>query len=145
MGTTTKQIRYHKRYIIETHNNSTMTPFTSNYETIKETLPKDKSLDLISSDMTSPNQGKIQSTFLQSVLSLSNKLTVALAYNANPVPSSTLFRLGDYSAILDGSKGGVVTGSSVKIGPGCGMQCTGYYRSGDDLKRNKSKNPKANE
>jgi len=132
-----------------------MTPFTSNYETIKETLPKDKSLDLISSDMTSPNQGKIQSTFLQSVLSLSNKLTVALvlvvlgtgvmAYNANPVPSSTLFRLGDYSAILDGSKGGVVTGSSVKIGPGCGMQCTGYYRSGDDLKRNKSKNPKANE
>ena len=79
-------------------------------------MPKNKSLDLISGDRTSPNQGKIQSTFLQSVLS--NKLTVALvlvvldtgvmAYNANPVPSSTRFRLGDYSAIVDGSKGGVL-------------------------------------
>jgi len=101
-----------------------MTPFTSNYETIKETLPKDKSPDLISGDMSSPNQGKIQSTLLQSVLS--NNLTVAsvlvvlgtgvMAYNTNPVPSSTLFRLGDYSAILDGSKGGVVTGEFVDSG-----------------------------
>jgi len=98
-----------------------MTPFTSNYETIKETLSKDKSLDLVllSGDMTTPNQGKIQSTFLQSVLS--NKIIVTLAvvvlatglvaYNANLVPSSNQFRLGDYAAIIDGSKGGGFSGS----------------------------------
>merc|ERR1712238_139787 len=97
----------------------------------------DKSLYLISVDMASPNQGKIQSTFLQSVLS--NKLTVALvlvvlgtgvmAYNATPVPSSTLFRLGDYSAIRDGSKGGVVTGEFVDSGFGSYMsyQCYGGW------------------
>jgi len=99
-----------------------MAPFTSNYETIKETSSKDKSLDLapISGNMTTSNQGKIQSTFLQSVLS--NKLFVVLvvvvlgtglmAYNANPVPSSSQFRLGDYAAIVDGSKGGGLTGSN---------------------------------
>jgi len=97
-----------------------MTPFTSNYETIKETLPKDKSLDLISGDMTTPNQGKIQSTFFQIVRS--NKFAVALvlvvlatgvvAYTTNPtVPSSNQFRLGDYAAIVDGSKGGGFSGS----------------------------------
>eukprot|EP00751_Fragilariopsis_kerguelensis_P009470 CAMPEP_0170805248 /NCGR_PEP_ID=MMETSP0733-20121128/31261_1 /TAXON_ID=186038 /ORGANISM="Fragilariopsis kerguelensis, Strain L26-C5" /LENGTH=117 /DNA_ID=CAMNT_0011159601 /DNA_START=81 /DNA_END=434 /DNA_ORIENTATION=- len=97
-----------------------MTPFTSNYETIKETLSKDKSLDLalISGDMTSPNQGKIQSTFLQSVLN--NKFVVVLvvvvlgtglvAYNAKPVPSSNQFHLGDYASIVDG-KGGGITGT----------------------------------
>merc|ERR1712238_64095 len=98
-----------------------MTLFTSNYETIKETWAKDKSLDLalISGNMTTPNQGKIQSTFLQSVLS--NKFIVVLvvvvlgtglmAYNANPVPSSNQFRLGDYAVIVDGSKGGGITGT----------------------------------
>jgi len=98
-----------------------MTPFTSNYETIKETSSKDKSLDLtlLSGHMTTPNQGKIQSTFLQSVLS--NKLLITLvvvvlgtgvvAYNANPVPSSNQFRFGDYAAIVDGSKGGGFNGA----------------------------------
>jgi len=93
-----------------------MTPFTSNYETIKETTSKDKSLDLalLSGDMTTPNQGKIQSTFLQSALS--NKIIVTfaivvlatglLAYNANPVPSSNQFRLGDFAGSVDGSTGG---------------------------------------
>jgi len=97
-----------------------MTPFTSNYETIKETSLEDKSLELasIADNMTAPSQGKIQSTFLQSVLS--NKLFVVLvvvvlgtglmAYNANPVPASIKFRLGDYAAIVDGSKGGGITG-----------------------------------
>mmetsp|Transcript_22341 Transcript_22341/g.23897 ORF Transcript_22341/g.23897 Transcript_22341/m.23897 type:complete len:107 (+) Transcript_22341:335-655(+) len=102
-----------------------MTPFTSNYETIKETSSKDKSLDLAltSGDMTTPSQGKIQSTFLQSVLS--NKFFVVLvvvvlgtglmAYNATPVPSSNQLRLGDYAAIVDGSNGGGITGrESVK-------------------------------
>jgi len=99
-----------------------MTPFTSNYETIKETSSKDKSLDLalISGDMTTPSQGKIQSTFLQSVLS--NKFTVAfvvvllgtglMAYNANPIASSNQPHFGDYAAIVDGSKGGGLTGSN---------------------------------
>jgi len=98
-----------------------MTQFKSNYETIKETSSKDKSLDLalISGDMTTPNQGKIQSTFLQSVLS--NKLITVLivvvlgtglmAYTATPVPSSNQFRLGNYAASIDGSKGGGITGS----------------------------------
>jgi len=98
-----------------------MTPFTSNYETIKETSLKDKSHDLalISGNMTTPNQDKIQSTFLQSVLS--NKFIVVLvvvvlgtglmAYNTNPVFSSNQFRLKDYAAIVDGSKGGGITGS----------------------------------
>jgi len=98
-----------------------MTQFKSNYETIKETSSKDKSLDLalISGDMTTPNQVKNQSTFLQSVLS--NKFTVVLvvvvlgtglmAYNTNPVPSSNQFRLGDYAAIVDGSKGGGFIGN----------------------------------
>jgi len=96
-----------------------MTPFTSNYETIKEISLKDKSLDLtvISGDTTTLNQGKIHSSFLQSVLS--NKLFVVLvvvvlgtglmAYNANPVPASSQFRLGNYAAIVDGSKGGGLT------------------------------------
>mmetsp|Transcript_63546 Transcript_63546/g.71034 ORF Transcript_63546/g.71034 Transcript_63546/m.71034 type:complete len:120 (-) Transcript_63546:177-536(-) len=98
-----------------------MTPFTSNYETIKETLSKDKcrGVALTSGDMITPSQGKIQSTFLQSVLS--NKFAVAfvvvllgtglMAYNANPVPPASQFRLGDYAAIVDGSKGGGFTGS----------------------------------
>jgi len=98
-----------------------MTPFTSNYETIKETSSKDKSLDLavISGDMTTPNQGKIQSTFLQSVLS--NKFAVAfvvvllgtglVAYNANPVPSSNQINLQEYAASDDGIKSGGITGS----------------------------------
>merc|ERR1712238_533135 len=95
--------------------------FTSKYETIKETSSKDKfhDLALISNDMTTPNQGKTQSTFLQTVRS--NKFFVTLvavvlatgimAYTATPVPSSTQFRLGDYSAIVDGSKGGGITGT----------------------------------
>merc|ERR1712238_186887 len=101
--------------------NFTMTPFTSNYETIKETSLKEKTVDLalISGDMTTPTQGKIQSTFLQTVRS--NKFLVAfivvllatgvLAYTANPaVASSHQFRAGDYAAIVDGSKGGGFTG-----------------------------------
>jgi len=72
-----------------------MTSFTSNYETIKTASPKDKSLDLAqgSGDMTTPNQDKIQSTFLQSVLS--NKVVITsvlvvlatgvMAFSANPV------------------------------------------------------------
>jgi len=110
-----------------------MTPFTSNYETIKETSSKDKSLDLalISGDMTTPSQGKIQSTFLQSVLS--NKFAVAfvvvllgtclVAYNANPVPSSSQFRLGNYAAIVDGSKGGGFSGSKNLGGAGDDYIC----------------------
>merc|ERR1712194_116135 len=88
----------------------------------KETSSKDKSHDLAltSGDMTTPSQGKIQSTFLQSVLS--NKFAVAfvvvllgtgfMAYNANPVPPASQYRLGDYAAIVDGSKGGGLTGSN---------------------------------
>jgi len=99
-----------------------MTPFTSNYETIKETLSKDKSLDvaLTSGDMTIPSQGKIQSTFLQSVLS--NKFaavfvvvvlgTGLIAHNANPVPASSQFRSENYAAMVDGSKGGGFTGEN---------------------------------
>eukprot|EP00751_Fragilariopsis_kerguelensis_P015019 CAMPEP_0170780160 /NCGR_PEP_ID=MMETSP0733-20121128/13409_1 /TAXON_ID=186038 /ORGANISM="Fragilariopsis kerguelensis, Strain L26-C5" /LENGTH=124 /DNA_ID=CAMNT_0011123897 /DNA_START=71 /DNA_END=445 /DNA_ORIENTATION=- len=98
-----------------------MTPFTSNYETIKETSLEDKSLELasIADNMTAPSQGKIQSTFLQSVLS--NKFFVTLvvvvlgtgvmAYNANPVASSNQFRLSNSAASVDGSKGGGFTGS----------------------------------
>jgi len=98
-----------------------MTPFTSNYETIKETSSKDKSLDLavLSGNITTTNQGKIQSTFLQSVLS--NKFFVTLvvvvlgtgvmAYNANSVASSNQFRLSNSAASVDGSKGGGFTGS----------------------------------
>mmetsp|Transcript_63542 Transcript_63542/g.71030 ORF Transcript_63542/g.71030 Transcript_63542/m.71030 type:complete len:125 (-) Transcript_63542:60-434(-) len=98
-----------------------MTPFTSNYETIKETLSKDKcrGVALTSGDMITPSQGKIQSTFLQSVLS--NKFAVAfvvvilgtglMAYNANPVPPASQFRLGDYAAIVDGGEGGGITAS----------------------------------
>jgi len=114
-----------------------MTPFTSNYETIKETSSKDKSLDLalISGDMTTSNQGKIQSTFLQSVHS--NKLFVTLvlvvlatgvmAYTANPVPSSNKFRLGDYAAIVDGSKGGGFIGSENGVANGGGFGCCGCH------------------
>jgi len=113
---------------------STMTSFTSNYETIKETSLKDKSVDLalISGDMTTPNQGKSQSTFLQTVCS--NKFFVTLvavvlatgikAYTATPVPASTQFHLGDYSAIVDGSKGGVITSGDV-FELGNGGQCCG--------------------
>jgi len=84
-------------------------------------LSNNTSLDLAptSDDMTTPSQGKIQSTFLQSVLS--NKFFVVLvvvvlgtglmAYNANPVASSNQFRLGDSAASVDGSKGGGFTGS----------------------------------
>eukprot|EP00751_Fragilariopsis_kerguelensis_P013251 CAMPEP_0170775950 /NCGR_PEP_ID=MMETSP0733-20121128/10879_1 /TAXON_ID=186038 /ORGANISM="Fragilariopsis kerguelensis, Strain L26-C5" /LENGTH=123 /DNA_ID=CAMNT_0011118837 /DNA_START=73 /DNA_END=444 /DNA_ORIENTATION=- len=108
-----------------------MTPFTSNYETIKETSSKEKSLDLalISGNMTTPNQGKIQSTFLQSVRN--NKFFVTLvavvlatgimAYNTNQVPSSNQFRVDNYAAIVDGSKGGGIIGSEngVVTGGGC--------------------------
>mmetsp|Transcript_13441 Transcript_13441/g.15189 ORF Transcript_13441/g.15189 Transcript_13441/m.15189 type:complete len:138 (-) Transcript_13441:194-607(-) len=108
-----------------------MTSFTSNYETIKDTSSKEKSLDLalISGDMTTPNQGKIQSTFLQSVRK--NKFFVKLvavvlaigimAYNTNPVPSSNQFRVGNYAAIVDGSKGGGIIGgeNGVVTGGGC--------------------------
>merc|ERR1712238_418500 len=98
---------------------STMTLFTSNYETIKATSLKKKSVDpaLISCDMTTQNQGKIQSTFLQSVLS--NKFVVVLvvvvlgtgfmAYNTNPVASSNKFRSDDYAATLAGGTGGGIT------------------------------------
>jgi len=98
-----------------------MAPFTSNYETIKKTSSKEKSLDLalISGDMTIPSQNKVQSTFLQSVLS--NKFAVVLvvvvlsigliAYNANPDSASSQFRLGNFAAIVDGSKGGGFTGT----------------------------------
>jgi len=119
-----------------------MTPFTRNYETIKETYSKDKSLDvaLISGDMTTTSQGKIQSTFLQSVLS--NKFSVALvvvvlgtglvAYNANQVPSSIQFRLGDYAAIVDGSKGGGFTGNQNGGASGGGRMCNApcYQKDG---------------
>eukprot|EP00751_Fragilariopsis_kerguelensis_P007895 CAMPEP_0170792426 /NCGR_PEP_ID=MMETSP0733-20121128/21883_1 /TAXON_ID=186038 /ORGANISM="Fragilariopsis kerguelensis, Strain L26-C5" /LENGTH=46 /DNA_ID= /DNA_START= /DNA_END= /DNA_ORIENTATION= len=46
-----------------------MTLFTSNYETINESSSKDTSLDLAlpSGHTTTPSEGKIQSTFLQSV------------------------------------------------------------------------------
>jgi len=114
-----------------------MTPFTSNYETIMETPSKNKSLDLapISGNMTTPSQGKIQSTFLQSVLS--NKFFVLLvvvvlgtglvAHNANPVPTSNQFRLGDYAANLNGSKGGGITGSdggAITTGACCCSVCS---------------------
>ena len=98
-----------------------MTPFTSNYETIKKTSSKDNSVDLtlISGNMTTLSQGKMQSTFFQSVLN--NIFVVVLvvvvlgtglvAYNANSVPSSNQYRLGNYAAIVDVSKGGRFTGS----------------------------------
>jgi len=98
-----------------------MSPFTSNYETINETSSQDKSVDvaLISGDMTTPSQGKIQSTFLQSVLS--NKFSVVLvvvllgaglvAYHANPGPSSHQLRFGDYAASVNGNKGGGFSGA----------------------------------
>jgi len=101
-----------------------MTTFTSNYETIKETSSKDQSLDLapISGNMTNPIEGKIQSTFLQSVRS--NKFFIAfvvvvfgtalMAYNANRFPSSHQLRLGEFAASVDGSKGGGgVTGTEI--------------------------------
>jgi len=81
--------------------------------------------------MTTPIQGKIQSTFLQSVRS--NKFFIALvvvvfgaglmAYNANQVPSSIQFRLGDYAAIVDGSKGGGgITGTeNIVVTGGCDL------------------------
>eukprot|EP00751_Fragilariopsis_kerguelensis_P030306 CAMPEP_0170927152 /NCGR_PEP_ID=MMETSP0735-20130129/13327_1 /TAXON_ID=186038 /ORGANISM="Fragilariopsis kerguelensis, Strain L26-C5" /LENGTH=120 /DNA_ID=CAMNT_0011327605 /DNA_START=29 /DNA_END=391 /DNA_ORIENTATION=- len=107
-----------------------MAPFTSNYETIKETSLKDKSVDpaRISGDMATPNQGKSQSTFLQSVLS--NKFigvlvvvvlgTYLMAYNAIPVPFSNQFRLGEYAAIVDGSNGGRITDPESKnLGGNC--------------------------
>jgi len=122
--------------------NLTMTPFTSNYETIKKTSSKDQSLDLapISGNMTTPIQGKIQSTFLQSVRS--NKFFIALvvvvfgaglmAYNANQVPSSIQFRLGDYAAIVDGSKGGGFTGNQNGGASGGGRMCNApcYQKDG---------------
>jgi len=115
-----------------------MTPFTSNYETIKETSSKEKSLDLalISGNMTTPNQGKIQSTFLQSVRN--NKFFVTLvavvlatgimAYNTNPVSSSNQFRVGNYAVIVDGSKGGGIIGSEngVVTGGGCILFVIGF-------------------
>merc|ERR1712238_464805 len=67
-----------------------------------------------SGDMTTPNQGKIRSTFLQTIRS--NKFFVILvavvlatgimAYNTNPVSSSNQFRSDDYAATLAGGKGG---------------------------------------
>ena len=83
--------------LYEINKKSTMIPITSNYETIKETSLKKKSLDraLISGDMTTTNQGKSQSTFLGTVGS--NRFFVALVlvvlaagvmvYTANPVAS----------------------------------------------------------
>jgi len=126
-----------------------MTPFTSNYETIKETSSKDKSLDLapISGNMNTPSQVKIQSTFLQSVLS--NKFVVVLvvvvlgtclvAYNANPIPSSSQFHLGNYAANVDGSNGGGgITGSEfVEDNGGAGYAVCGAWGS----TKHKSKNP----
>jgi len=112
-----------------------MAPFTSNYETIKKTSSKEKSLDLalISGDMTIPSQNKVQSTFLQSVLS--NKFAVVLvvvvlsigfiAYNANPIPSSSQFHLRNYAANIDGSNGGGgITGTEIVIeSGGCCLCC----------------------
>ena len=107
---------------------STMSPFTSNYETIKDTSLKDTSLDhaLIFGDMTTPNQGKIQSTCFDTVRS--NNFFVAwvvvvlatgvMAYTANSVASSNQFRAGNYAAIVDGSKGGGITGSENIVAAG---------------------------
>jgi len=49
-----------------------------------------------------------------------------MAYNANPVPASSQFRLGNYAAIVDGSEGGGITASenggySAAQGGGCHM------------------------
>jgi len=132
-----------------------MTPFTSNYETIKETSSKDKSLDLapISGNMNTPSQDKIQSTFLQSVLS--NKFAVAfvvvilgtglVAYNANPVPPSNRIRVEEYAAIVDGSKGGGFTASENggEDGAGC-WSCFPSCCLRDSKDENKSKNPNKN-
>merc|ERR1719491_1134087 len=78
--------------------------------------------------MTTPNQGKIQSTFLQSVRN--NKFFVTLvavvlatgimAYNTNPVSSSNQFRVGNYAVIVDGSKGGGIIGSENGVVTGGG-------------------------
>merc|ERR1719491_2231154 len=120
-----------------------MTPFTSNYETIKDSSLEDKSLD-------TPSQSKIQSTFLQSVLS--NKLVVAfvvvvlgtglMAYNTNPVPPSDQFRLGEYAAIVDGSKGGGFTGT--KNGGASDSGCHTHIFREFNKNGNKSKNPHKN-
>ena len=94
-----------------------MPPFTSYYETIKKTLSKDKFLNLalISDDMTTPNQSKIQSTFLQIVCSKKIVVTLivvvlatgVLTYTTNSVAiSSHQLRVCDYAAIVDGSKSG---------------------------------------
>jgi len=118
-----------------------MTTFTSNYETIKETSLKDNSLDLAltSGNTTTPNQGKIQSTFVQSVRS--NKFFVTLvlvvlatgvmAYNANPVASSNQLRVGNYAANVDGSKGGGFTGNKNGGVTGAGCFDHFYYHSPD--------------
>mmetsp|Transcript_4559 Transcript_4559/g.5120 ORF Transcript_4559/g.5120 Transcript_4559/m.5120 type:complete len:140 (+) Transcript_4559:342-761(+) len=68
---------------------------------------------------TPAGDSNTSTTFLQSVLS--NKIFVVLvvvvlgtglmAYNANPVPASSQFRLGNYAAIVDGGEGGGITAS----------------------------------
>jgi len=116
-----------------------MTPFTSNYDTIKETSLKDNSLNhnLTSGNVATPIQGKIQSTFLQSVLS--NKFAVVLVvvvlgiglmvYNTNPVPASSQLRLGNSAAIVDGSNGGGFTSEIGAADGGCYCgPCSRPYR-----------------
>jgi len=89
-----------------------MSPSTSNYETSKMISSKNNPLDptLPDGNTITTNQGKIQSTILQSIIS--NKMFVTLvvvvlftgvmAFSANTVASA---------AIVDGSKGGGFTGS----------------------------------
>jgi len=77
------------------------------------------------------NQSKINSTFFQSVLN--NKFLVTMvvvvlgagvmAYTANPVASSNQLHLGDYAAIVDGSKGGGFTDSKNGGITGDGIRC----------------------
>jgi len=89
-----------------------MSPSTSNYETTKMSSSKNNSLDstLPSGNTITTNQGKIQSTILQSIVSSKMFVTLVvvvlfpgvMAYNANTDASA---------AIVNGTKGVGFTGS----------------------------------
>jgi len=107
-----------------------MAPLTNNYNTIKDTSLKDTSVGVPLSS------GKMQSTFLQLVLN--NKLFVTLVvvvvgmayYSTTPVTSP--YEFGNYGAIVDGSKGGGITGTSIIQSKGCTfVPCSNCCTRGD--------------
>mmetsp|Transcript_26602 Transcript_26602/g.29815 ORF Transcript_26602/g.29815 Transcript_26602/m.29815 type:complete len:124 (+) Transcript_26602:71-442(+) len=96
-----------------------MAPLTNNYNTVEDTSLTDTSVGVPLSS------GQMQSTFLKSVLN--NKLVVTLVvvvvgmayYSTTPVTSP--YEFGDYGAIVDGSKGGGITGTSIIESSGCSL------------------------